>query len=59
MSYRDEVRSIVGSKPGGTDFLQDLDSGQAVSKEQLLQYFSPTEQQQLFNADSQRLINLT
>jgi hypothetical protein len=58
MSYRDEVRSIVGSKPGGTDFLKDLDSGKTVSSEQLLQYFSPSEQQQLFNADSQRLINL-
>jgi len=58
MSYRDEVRSIVGSKPGGTEFLKDLDSGKTVSSEQLLQYFSPTEQQQLFNADSQHLIKL-
>jgi hypothetical protein len=58
MSYRDEVRSIVGSKRSGTDFLKDLDSGKAVSSDQLLQYFSPAEQQQLFNADSQRLITL-
>jgi len=58
MSYRDEVRSLVGSKPGGTEFLKDLDSGKTVSSEQLLQYFSPSEQQQLFKADSQRLINL-
>jgi hypothetical protein len=58
MSYRDEVRTLVGSKPGGTEFLKDLDSGKTVSSEQLLQYFSPTEQQQLFNADSQRLITL-
>ncbi|HEY9900904.1 MAG TPA: hypothetical protein V6D43_00480, partial [Candidatus Sericytochromatia bacterium] len=27
MSYRDEIRSIVGSKPGETDFLQALGSG--------------------------------
>ncbi len=58
MSYRPDVRAIVGSKPGGNDFLKELDSGKAVSKEQLLQYFSSTDQQQLFNADSQRLINI-
>lgn len=58
MSNRPDVRAIVGSKPGGNDFLKELDSGKAVSKDQLLQYFSPTDQQQLFSADSQRLINI-
>ncbi len=58
MSYRPDVRAIISSKAGGVDFLKDLDSGKAISKEQVLQYFSPSEQRQLFNDDSQRLIDI-
>ncbi len=58
MSYRPDVRAIISSKPGGVDFLKDLDSGKAISKEQVLQYFNPDEQRQLFNDDSQRLIDI-
>ncbi|HBK65997.1 MAG TPA: hypothetical protein DD000_21560, partial [Cyanobacteria bacterium UBA11166] len=58
MSYRPDVRAVISSKSGGTDFLKDLDSGNAISKEQVLQYFTPDEQRQLFNDDSQRLIDI-
>jgi hypothetical protein len=58
MSYRPDVRKFISSKSGGADFLKDLDSGKAISKEQVLQYFTPDEQRQLFNDDSQRLIDI-
>ena len=58
MSYRPDVRTIISSKPGGVNFLKDLDSGKEISQEQVLQYFNPDEQQQLFNDDSQRLIDI-
>ena len=57
MSYRKDVRQVIESKPGGADFLKLLDKGQPISGEQAMQYFSPLDQQQLFDQDAQSLID--
>jgi hypothetical protein len=57
MSYRKDVRQVIESKPGGVDFLKLLDKGQPISGEQAMQYFSPLDQQQLFDQDAQSLID--
>ncbi len=57
MSYRKDVRSFIESKPGGADFLKSLDQGQPITNEQAMQYFSPLDQQQLFDRDAKSLID--
>ncbi len=57
MSYRTDVRQVIESKPGGADFLKLLDKGQPITGEQAMQYFSPLDQQQLFDQDAQSLID--
>lgn len=57
MSYRSDVRQVIQSKPGGADFLKSLDSGVPITGEQAMQYFSPLDQQQLFDQDAQSLIS--
>jgi len=58
MSYRDDVRSKILAKSGGKQFLARLDQGESVSREQLLYYFSPVDQQDLFEADARHLIDV-
>lgn len=41
MSYRDDARSLISSKPGGNDFLAKLDSGSPVTGDEMLLYFPP------------------
>jgi hypothetical protein len=57
MSYRDDVRQVIQSKKGGADFLKLLDSGAPITGEQSMQYFSPVDQQSLFDQDAQALIS--
>jgi len=58
MSYRPDVRATIEAQPGGTSFLQSLDSGATPSNEQILQYFPPLEQRRLFEDDIRRLIDI-
>ena len=58
MSYREDVRATIEAQPGGTSFLPSLDSGATPSNEQILQYFPPLEQRQLFEDDIRRLIDI-
>lgn len=57
MSYRWDVRSLIAAKPGGTEFLKRLDAGQSITGDELLQYFSPQEQEELFRKDARTLID--
>jgi hypothetical protein len=57
MSYRPDVRTIISSKAGGTEFLAKLDIGEKVTGEEMTQYFSPTEQQALIESDITKLLD--
>ncbi|MBD2364232.1 hypothetical protein H6G36_24135 [Anabaena minutissima FACHB-250] len=57
MSYRPDVRKIISSKSGGAEFLTKLDAGKQVTGEDMMQYFSPAEQQALIEADITTLLN--
>ncbi|MEO0687090.1 MAG: hypothetical protein AAFY76_19095, partial [Cyanobacteria bacterium J06649_11] len=57
MSYRPDVRKMIQSKSGGTKFLTRLDKGEEVTGEEMMQYFSPTEQQNLIVSDTNQLLN--
>ncbi len=57
MSYRPDVRTIISSKAGGTEFLAKLDIGEKVTGEEMTHYFSPTEQQALIESDITKLLN--
>ncbi len=56
MSYRPDVRRIIISKDGGSKFIKKIDSGEKVSSEEMLQYFSPTEQQFLMKSQTNQLL---
>lgn len=58
MSYRDDVRAKIATKPGGDRFLTSLDKGESVAGEQLLMYFPPQDQQALFEGDAHNLIDV-
>jgi len=55
MSYRSDVRSLISSK-GGEDFLAKVDSGSAISGEEMLLYFPPSDQDALFQEDMKGLL---
>ncbi|MEM7580855.1 MAG: hypothetical protein AAF316_13615 [Cyanobacteria bacterium P01_A01_bin.80] len=57
MSYRPDVRKMIQSKSGGTKFLTRLDKGEEVTGEEMMQYFSPTEQQNLIASDTNQLLD--
>ena len=57
MSYRPDVRKIIEGKSGGTKFLTRLDKGEEVTGEEMMQYFSPTEQQNLIASNTNRLLD--
>lgn len=57
MSSRPDVRKIISSKSGGAEFLSKLDAGEKVTGEDMMQYFSPAEQQTLIEADITKLLN--
>ncbi len=57
MSYRPDVRSLIASKPGGNDFLAKLDSGSPVTGDEMLLYFSPSDQEALFRSEASNLID--
>lgn len=57
MSYRPDVRRIIASKSGGTEFLTKLDKGDKITGEEMTQYFSPSEQQTLIASDVNELLN--
>lgn len=58
MSYRDDVRAKISTKPGGEQFLASIDKGTPITGEQLLMYFPPQDQQRLFQKDAQNLIDV-
>ncbi|MBF2018467.1 MAG: hypothetical protein IGS23_25380 [Rivularia sp. T60_A2020_040] len=57
MSYRPQVRKIIQNKSGGDKFLSKLDRGEEVTSEEIMQYFSPTEQQNLIASDTSQLLD--
>ncbi len=57
MSYRPDVRKIISSKTGGSQFLSKLSAGEQVSGEEITQYFSPTEQQSLIASQTNNLLS--
>ncbi|MBD2200530.1 MULTISPECIES: hypothetical protein [Calothrix] len=57
MSYRSDVRKIISSKSGGSQFLTKLDTGKEVTGEEMMQYFSPTEQQSLIEIETNNLLS--
>ena len=57
MSYRPNVRKIIKSKSGGKKFLTRLDKGEEVTGEEMVQYFSPTEQQNLIASNTNQLLD--
>ena len=57
MSYRPDVRKMIQSKSGGTKFLTRLDKGIEVTGEEMMLYFSHTEQQNLIASDTNQLLN--
>ncbi len=57
MSYRPDVRRIIASKSGGSEFLAKLDRGEKITGEEMTQYFSPSEQQTLIASDVNQLLN--
>jgi hypothetical protein len=57
MSYRPDVRKIISSKSGGSQFLSKLDAGEKVTGEEMIQYFSPTEQQSLIEFETNHLLS--
>ncbi len=57
MSFRPDVRKIIENKSGGVEFLTRLDKGEEVTGEEMVQYFSPTEQQNLIAFDTNQLLN--
>lgn len=58
MSYRSDVRKIISSKSGGSQFLTKLDTGKEVTGEEMMQYFSPTEQQSLIAIETNNLLSI-
>ena len=56
MTYREEVRAIIGPKPGGKEFLAKADRGDELSVAEMRRLFSPEEQDKLFKADQEKLI---
>ena len=57
MSYRNDVREKILSKPGGKQFLAKVDAGKAVSSDEMLSYFSQADQDALFDADASALLD--
>jgi hypothetical protein len=57
MSYRSDVRKIISSKFGGSQFLAKLDAGEKVIGEEMMQYFSPTEQQSLIESETNNFLS--
>ncbi|MGB7439834.1 MAG: hypothetical protein WA919_02105 [Coleofasciculaceae cyanobacterium] len=57
MSYRNDVRLLISSKPGGKEFLAKVDSGEIISGEEMLLYFHKGNQDSLFQQDLQVLLN--
>jgi murein DD-endopeptidase MepM/ murein hydrolase activator NlpD len=57
MSYRSDVRQVIGQKPGGAAFLARLDSGETVSEAETEQFLSKVDQDNLFKADQTQNIN--
>ncbi len=58
MSYRSDIRKIISSKSGGKELLAKLDAGDAVTGEEMMQYFSPAEQQSLIESDITKLLDI-
>lgn len=57
MSYRPDVRNIISSQPGGSQFLTKLDAGEKVTGEEMTQYFSPIQQQSLIDSKTEKLLS--
>ncbi|MDX2099629.1 MAG: M23 family metallopeptidase [Leptolyngbyaceae cyanobacterium bins.59] len=57
MSYRDDVRAMLRRKPGGSSFLAKVDSGAAIASSEILKYFPPESQNQVFESDQKRNID--
>lgn len=57
MSYRSDVRSVIESKSGGKEFLSKVDGQKPIKGEEMMQYFSPIEQDALFKEDAKVLVD--
>ncbi|CAN5846046.1 hypothetical protein BH23CYA1_BH23CYA1_09610 [soil metagenome] len=56
MTYREDVRAIIGQKPGGANFLAKADRGSGISPAEVDQFFPAADQDSLFRADQTRNI---
>ncbi|BAZ40224.1 hypothetical protein NIES4101_61850 [Calothrix sp. NIES-4101] len=57
ISSNPDVRKIIASKAGGQEFLSKLDSGEQITGEEMTQYFSPAEQQNLIESQMENLLS--
>lgn len=57
MSYRLDVRQQILSKSGGKEFLAKVDSGSPIGGQEMLIFFTPFDQEALFDADARSLID--
>ena len=57
MSYRPDVRTSILASSGGKEFLAKVDSGASVSGEEMMLYFSPSDQEALFDSDAKALLD--
>ncbi len=55
-SYDPEVRAIISEKPGGSNFLSRLDTGESINSSEMLEFFSDIEQQKLALARTKNLL---
>ena len=58
MSYNPDVRKIINSKPGGSDFLARLDAGKQVTTAEMLEFFTVREQKRLTQAKTNKLLDI-
>lgn len=56
MTYREDLRALIGPKPGGMDFLKKGDRGDKLSVADLRRLFPPEEQDNFFKKDQELLI---
>ncbi|NER29859.1 MAG: hypothetical protein F6J89_20125, partial [Symploca sp. SIO1C4] len=57
ISYRDDVRKLISSKPGGKEYLAKVDRGAGISGEEMLLYFPAADQDALFQQDLTALLD--
>lgn len=50
MSSEPDVQAVIAAKPGGKEFLEQLQQGKTVTEDQVFEFFPPEDQERLFSA---------